>query len=319
MPVLSEGSKETILQEKESDKLDKADKKEDVKFTNKWTEGLRLGDFYVLPEYVEIHNKLKDKKFLKEVIEKHYKDHPNVFSSVIEYGLVLIDLGKLDEARTIWNDAVKLFRSNPTPKVYKAWVDAYYGDYVASKEAWLPILKERFQENGELKFGILWLPYHIDAIIGLHLIKDHLPPEEKEEIEQLVLKVAKTFPQNPKLSPILVSHYLQNGEYKLAADNLAGILSQYPNEPVSVTLLGIAQLLTGYYDEALKLFDKAIELKSNSPTVHLMKARTLYELNKKRESNAEINIAMKLDPTLKSIEKIKLLDRENYAVSSNKL
>ena len=311
--VLSEENKKAAVAKKEVNS-----KTENKNLGNKWTGKLSLRDFYVNPTYLELKNKLQDKEYLEHV-EKNYKDHPTVFSAVIEYGLLLTDLGRFDEAKIIWDNAVLLFKSNMTPKVYKAWVDACNGDYLASKEAWMLVVKEMFNEKGEIKFGMMWMPYHLDALLGLYLIKDNLPEDQKKEAEEIVLKIAKTLPRNLKLSAILVSDYLQNGELTQVAENLADVLGQNPDEPIPVTLLGIAQLLKGYDEDALKLFDKAIELRPNSPTSHLMKARALYKLNKKKESNQQIDIAIKLDPMLKNTEKVKLLDPASYIISSNKL
>ena len=280
-------------------------------FGNKWNGTLKLRDFYVSPDFLELKGKLKE---FKETSRKTYQENPSVFSSAIIYGLILIDLGDLDEAKVVWEKAVKDFRSNPNPKVYKAWVDAAQGNYLLAKEGWYPLIEEKLNEKGEVKLETMWLPYHFDAIRGLYLIKDNLPPKEKEQIENVLVETASIFYTDPRLAPVLVARDLQAGKIKSAAIRLSKVLEVYPNDTVSITLLGIAQLLNGYHDTALKLFNKSAEYNPNSPTNTLMRARALYELKKKKESLAEVDRAVELDPSLRSINKKKLLENKTYII-----
>lgn len=281
---------------------------------NKWNGTLKLKDFYVSPDFLELKGKLKE---FKEVARKDYEKTPNVFSSAIIYGLLLIDLGELDEAKVVWERAVKDFGSNPTPKVYKAWVDAARGDYQLAKDGWYPIIEEKLNEKGEIKLETMWLPYHFDAIRGLYLIKENLSLKEKEQIEKVLVATASIFIFDPRIAPVLISQDLQAGRIKSSAVRLSKILELYPNDSLSITLLGIAQLLNGYYDTALKLFDKSAEYNPNSPTNTLMRARALYELKKKKESLAEVDRAVELDPSLKGISKKKLLESKTYIVPAD--
>src|SRR3989338_2688632 len=87
----------------------------------KWTESLKLRDFCLSPECFELKAGLKT---YSKNLEKLYKEKPNGFSIAIPYGYTLIDLGESEKAHRVWEQATKDFIANPTPAVYKAWVDA---------------------------------------------------------------------------------------------------------------------------------------------------------------------------------------------------
>ncbi|OGI08471.1 MAG: hypothetical protein A3F80_00780 [Candidatus Melainabacteria bacterium RIFCSPLOWO2_12_FULL_35_11] len=279
-----------------------------------WTGTLSLQDFFLLPDYLEIKNKLKE---YKTVLAKEYKENPSVFSTAIQYGLLLVDLGELEKAKLVWEKALKDFHANEAPKAYKAWLDARLGNYQAAKDVWYPIAK------GKVDVGIagysarIWLSYHTDAVLGLYLIKDFLPEDQREEVSEVVDLIAGTLPQNPKFAAVVINEYLKSGQLEKAAKLLTGVLSSNPDDPVLITLLGIAKLMTSHYDEALKLFDRAKEINPNILTNRIMRARALFALNKEKESFEELDEAMKLNPDLNIAEnkKKKYLAAKNYIVS----
>lgn len=283
-----------------------------------WTESLRLGDYYVLPNYTELQNALKK---YGEVLTKHYDEHPSVFSAAIEYGLLLIDLGKLDEAKKVWERATKDFTNNDTPKVYRAWLDAIDGNYIASRDVWLPIIKQKL-EGGLTGYSAgIWLPYHTDIVIGLYSIKDYLEGKDKEEVENIVGKIASQFQGNPKIGLVSVSIDIQEGNISSASTKAEKLLEIDPNDPTAITLFGITQLITHDYDGALKSFDLSATIKPNSPTNELMRARALHALKKKDESKIAVENAIKLDPIWRSKlsnQTKKLLDSKSYLSSQVK-
>ena len=144
---------------------------------SKWTETLKLRDFYLSPSFLDLKDKLKYKERLATI----YKESPNAFSTTIEYGLLLIDLGKLEEAKVVWGIAEKEIFGNDTPNVYKAWVNACKGNYLESKNVWYPIVKERLDFISGFD---LWLPHQIDALVGLNLIKDIYHQKIKKKLKR---------------------------------------------------------------------------------------------------------------------------------------
>ena len=262
----------------------------------KWSESLRFRDFHHLPYYLEIKDKLKT---YTEHIAKVYQEHPHVFSSTVEYGILLLDTGKLEEAKKVWDLALKDFPANETPKLYRAWVDALNGDYITAKNGWYTVINEKIM-GGVLNSGsaLLWLPQHIDAVTGLYLIKDHLTGNDKIEAEKIVDEVINTFPKQSRFAAILISKDLQEGKLKAAAVKLSKSLEASPEDSVLITLLGITQLLSNYNDEALKLFNAATEIDSSLPTIQIMKARALFAQNKKKEAFQTFDLALKLDPSI---------------------
>ncbi len=154
-------------------------------------------------------------------------------------------------------------------------------------------------------------------MIGLYLIKDYLPENEREEVSKAVDTVAGVFPQNPKFAAIIVNEYLKSGQLKKAALVLADVLAANPDDSPLITLLGIAQLLTHNNDEALNLFNKAKEANPNLFTARVMKARTLFALNREKESFEELDEVMRLNPrfTVAENKKKKYLSQKSYIVS----
>ena len=282
-----------------------------------WTETLSLQDFFLLPEYLEVKNKLKE---YKTALAKTYKENPSVFSTAIIYGLLLIDTGELEKAKLVWEKALNDFRSNDAPKAYKAWLDARLGNYQAAKDVWYPIAKEKIDVGIVGYSARIWLSHHSDSVLGLYLIKDYLPEDQREEVSKAVDQITGPLSANPKFAVIVINEYLKSGQLEKASKFLADALNSNPNDPVFITLLGITQLMTNHYDEALKLFDRAKEINPNVLTARVMRARALFALNKEKESFEELDEAMKLNPDLNIAEnkKKKYLTLKSY-IASKKL
>ena len=266
-----------------------------LKFKNNlaWNEKLKLRDFYISSSYPNLISDKENFKKYMERLAKEYEEHTDVFSVAIGYGLLLVDTGELEKAKTVFDRAVKVFRGNPTPPVYKAWIDASLGDYESAKNIWYPVLKEKIDQGINAS---IWLPNHSDSVLGLYLILDNLKDEsEKKKIEKEVLTVAKHFGNHPKLSAILINNYLQEGNLSKANEALTNIISKYPNEFHLQTLQGILKMLGDDFEGSLESFNLVVESYPYSPTAFLMKARALDRLKKKDESLAILNRAIPLE------------------------
>lgn len=284
-----------------------------AKVNARWLENLKLRDFVLTKELLELD---KDKlRNYRIDLEKKYISTPDVFSIAVSYGLLLIDLGETERAKSLWDRAaLEDFPANPTSKVYKAWVDALKGNYLEAKNTWYEIAKEKIDLGISGHKAGVWLPYHIDAVLGLYLIKDYLPEKDKKEAGEAALEIAKHFGKNPKFASILVINDLNNGNLVEAAEKLDNLLKIAPDNPTVITLLGIAQLVSGNLDLALQVLEDANKLYPNSPTNHLMRARALYATNKKNEALSLFDSALKLEPSLAAYTKKskKLLAKEAY-------
>lgn len=278
-----------------------------------WNESLGLKDFYLSSATIQVIAN-KNLKNYGEHLESQYKEHPDTFSIAIEYGLFSVDTGNIEKADLIFTRAVNDFKGNPTPPVYKAWVDALKGNNKTAKDVWYSLLKEKIA-NGYS--NLFWLPSDTDAVVGLYCIQNYLPESEKEEVKTLVNDITKHLGGHPKVKAILISNDLQSGRLKLAGTKLASTLVNNPEEPVNISLLGVSQLITGHNEEALKLFDKSNELYPFSPTVNLMRARTLFALDKKKESKLAYKKALELDASLevKNVKKDYLLQSKSFISS----
>lgn len=297
------------------------DAKEDEEIKNeiigaKWTETLRLRDLVLSSEAFELsREKLEN---YRNVLEKNYKEKPDVFSNAISYGLILIDLNEFDTAKVVWNKAVKDFFANNTPIVYKGWTDACNSEYTLAKESFYPIVEERYKAGVGISTG-MWLPYHTYSVVGLYLIKNYFPESEKKDIEEKVIGVAKHFAKQPEYGVILISDDLQKGKLKSAELKLEKLLETSPDEPILLTLKGITELLKGNYQDSITYFDKSSEKFAHTPTNYLMKGRALYALGKKKEAKKIAKEAFKLDPTLAANDKDKkeeLLLAKSYLIPS---
>ena len=283
---------------------------EDTMGKNKWTESLRFMDFYLSEEALELKDRLRA---YGDHLEKQYKEHTSVFAASIPYGSVLIDLGEIDKAKVVWDRAVKDFFANPAPKAFKAWVDALKGDYIPAKEVWMKYAKEKIDSGITGQSAGMWLPCHVYSVLGLHLIKNYLPHEEKTEVEKVVNEIAKHFPQKVLFASILITDDLQSGKLASAQEKIELLMGKNPGNPTLITLLGITELLKGNYEIAIQHLDKAIEIAPTQPTNHLMKARALYALKRKEEAKVEIANAIKLDPAIiQSIKEKELLLSKSY-------
>ena len=301
LPCFAEEAKEENninkkdVQETKKEKVKKPKLK--TKKVQAWNEILRLQDFYVLPEIFSLTKERR--KEYRETLKKEYTEHPDVFSSAIAFGLMLIDMEELDKADVVWERALKDFRRNDTPVIYNAWLKARQGEYLQAQDAWYPIAKEKF-DYGIRGYGSrIWLPYHVDSVLGLYLIEDQIPEEQKKErYEEIVLEIARNYPNTAKLAAITISEALKEGRLEDAGHRLAFALESAPEDPVLITLLGISQLMTKHYDLALKLFDKSIALAPTGITNRLMKARTLYAMKKKKEALEEFDLLAEANPKL---------------------
>ena len=295
LPESTKAKEQKAEESKKEKETVKSEKKKNKGNLLVWNESLKFEDFYLLPEIFEIKDKINE---YKDALKKEYKDHPDVFSTAISFGLLLIDNNDTDKAEIVWNKALKDFHSNETPKVYKAWIDAKKGNYSTAKEVWYPLAKEKF-DNGIAGIGArIWLPYHTDAVLGLYLMKDNFPEKEKEDIEKITKQIAGYFPTNPKFASILVSEALKEGRLEDAAKYLGAALSTNPSDGALITLLGVSQLITKDYNLALELFNKSIKFSPQGITNHIMKARTLYAMGKKKESLEEFDKLLELNPYL---------------------
>ena len=93
-----------------------------------------------------------------------------------------------------------------------------------------------------------------------------------------------------------------------------------PGKAEPKTLLGIKKLISGKYEEALKLFDEANETDPSSATNHLMRSRALFVLHRQKEALAAVNKAIELDSSwyLPHSDKSKLLTAQGDLILAEK-
>ena len=137
--------------------------------------------------------------------------------------------------------------------------------------------------------------------------KRALTVEETENAVQWIFY----FPKNLKLK-----EQVQDTDLDILVKNY----QEKPNEAEPKTLLGIKKLISGKYEEALRLFDEANKTDSSSATNHLMRARTLFVLHRQKEALAETNEAIKLDPSwyLPVAEKSRFLAAQGDLILADK-
>lgn len=270
-----------------------------AKKNNKLIESLKLKDFILLPEAKA------DKKKLNEhlnYLESEYKTHSDVFSVAIPYGLALIDSGKTEKAYEVFEKAEKDFIGNPSPKVYKAWSLACNKDYPQAKTIWLPYAYEKYNAGITGFSSGIWLPYHVDSILGLLLIKDYLPKDDSKEIDKVVSEIIVHFTRQPKFTAIRVLEDINNGKLEDAEDKLFNGLSGESNNPILLTLQGLISYIKGNYDEAFELVNKANDINPTSPTNNFMRVKILAALGDNEEALNALRDLEDSDPTLELTE-----------------
>lgn len=283
----------------------------------KWTERLKLSDFNLSSDSLELKDMRKIRK-LADALSIDYKNHGDVFGAAIPYGAILVDIGEIEEADKVWAKALEDFYKNPTPPVFKAWVNARKGKYLEAMEAWMKVAKKQVDLGSERMLQVMWLPEHFYSVLGLYLIKDFLPEKDRIEAEEITVLIAKHHPTRPQFAPILITEDLRAGRLQSAAKRVEKVLSKYADSYVILTLGGITELLSGNHEDALELLEKSHEVYPNSPTNNLMRARAFYALKKKKEAKAALKEAINLDPSIDpGFKKDKILVAKSYIEQSD--
>jgi len=142
---------------------------------------------------------------------------------------------------------------------------------------------------------------------GTAPIKRALTIEETDNAVQWIFY----WPQNLKFK-----ENVQNTDLEVLTKNY----NDKPNEAEPKTLLGIKKLISGKYEEALKLFDQANQIDPNSSTNNLMRARTLFVLHRQKEALAAIDKTIGLDSSwyLPRAEKSRYLAAQGDLVLAEK-
>lgn len=270
-------------------------------------DGLRFKDFFVYSQKARERKKLNE---YKSYFEEEYKNRGDVFSVAIQYGLVLIELGDLDKAYQVFEKGVNDFAQNPAPVVYKGWILGAQGHSLSAKKLLYPIAKEKIDQGISGFMSGLWLPYHVDAVVGLALIRDYLPDDDKQEVDNLFSqkfydKTILDFKSQPKLTACAVAKDLQQGNISKAESKLAEALKLHPEDHILLTLQGSVKYSKGDYEGAKELLEKANAINPDSPTNNLLLARTLYALGNKEEAINKVNLALELDPKWEFASEVK--------------
>ncbi len=105
--------------------------------------------------------------------------------------------------------------------------------------------------------------------------------------------------------------------------SLEFLTQNYENNPSKAEpkiLLGIKKLISGKFDDALKLFDEANAVDPNSATNHIMRSRALFVLHRQKEALEAINKAIELEPDwyLTHSDKSKLLGAQGDFILAEK-
>jgi predicted O-linked N-acetylglucosamine transferase (SPINDLY family) len=102
--------------------------------------------------------------------------------------------------------------------------------------------------------------------------------------------------QNPALDAAVKLH--QAGKIDRAARAYRQILDADPDDPNALHLLGVTELQSGHYAEAVELIAQAIARQPNTGAYHLHHAAALRALRRIDDSIAEAEKAIVLDPNL---------------------
>ena len=146
-----------------------------------------------------------------------------------------------------------------------------------------------------------------EASINTKPTKRTLTVEETDNAVQWIFY----FPQNLNLKEKVIDTDL---------DVLTKNYESSPNSAEPKTLLGVKKLISGKYEEALRLFDEANQIDPSSATNQFMRTRALFVLHRQKEALKAIDDAIKLEPNWAVLraEKSKYLNAQGDLIKAEK-
>lgn len=150
-------------------------------------------------------------------------------------------------------------------------------------EKLLEALKEPDSGIRKKATAALWLRWHEEGgeeassrlQEGIHLLNE----DRLNEAEELFSHLAKDYPDFPEAHNKLATVLFLNGNYKLSIEKCEHTLKLNPHHFGAWNGLGMCQYQTGHFQEAIKSFQRALEIQPYSQINRVFIAKCRGKLN----------------------------------------
>ncbi|HOK22596.1 MAG TPA: tetratricopeptide repeat protein [Candidatus Hydrothermia bacterium] len=214
-----------------------------------------------------------------EYFEKAIHEEPDSPEIFRDYGLLLIDVERYEEALDALNRSLTIKR-DPFSLFLKAKALYSLGDLQQSEELFLevkPLLK-----------GAV----NVSAVLGDLYIDAENYPRAIEEYKESIGED----PFSPHLYNNLALSYFQNGELDKAIETIRTAISIDPDNAELYDNLGVMLYEAGEKSESIEALSKAIELDPDFSQAHCDLCLVYYDLEHLEEAAEEIRKAIALAP-----------------------
>ncbi len=246
-----------------------------------------------------------------QLIHKHFPERADAY---IQRGNVLLKLGKVGKARSVFREAEKKWPDSPQPLQGLAAVEEYLQQWSKALECWERVIK-KFPENLDARIqkgNILIELTEFDGAEDVFKAAANLWPDSPQPLQGLV-RVATRFQQWPKALKLcneIIKRFPQDlnarmqkgnilisfAEFDNAEDVFKAAANLWPNSPQPLEGLASIAKRRQHWLEALKLWEKVIEKFPENLNPRIQKGRTLIKLGEFDKAESVFKEAANLWP-----------------------
>jgi putative PEP-CTERM system TPR-repeat lipoprotein len=206
--------------------------------------------------------------------------HPKDSSAHLLYGTALVAAGKHKEARTQYEEAIRVDPKNTAALMSLGSLDSVEGQYKDAENHYGAVLKQD--------------PGNAAAMVALGKIAA-IQGNKAEAIKRFRQAITAQ-PQAAAAYVELVLVYSQSGQFDEAAAVAKQLADALPDSPAALNAFGAAELNAGRHAQALQPLEKAVKLAPESALfrINLARAQILNKDTKGAEAN--LQTVLKADP-----------------------
>lgn len=190
---------------------------------------------------------------------------PNVADVHSNLGAALVQVGRLDEALSAYEEALRLGNASDPAAIHFNCALAYY------KTA-------RYEMAVDQLNRVLALnPAHLGA--ALLLADGHMAREDYERVVEILAPFEASHPEDKGLAYLLGTALIRRGEVEKGQVLVDRILQRGDSGEARL-MMGTAHLMVRDVEGAVREFEKAIELNPRMPSANAFLAKTLREMGR---------------------------------------
>ena len=193
-------------------------------------------------------------------------------------GLTYINLELWDEAKKLFETAVKLNPEDATSWFYLANSYEKLGDLISAKNSYVTVISLREE--------------YIEAYKNICIILIKL--NDYEGTIKYAQK-AKTFDEDYIFDFIIGTAYLKNKEFAKAIKSLEEATKKQPQNISNLNSLGTCYMANGNLEQAIQTYEKVIEINPNSPMTYYNIGSAYQVLQKHEEAINYFNKALEIE------------------------